>query len=112
MPIRSAEEAAAMDLADVGRLGQPVIESSTTTDAALDPETGPRPLLDAPQNAAAGIAMWVFVVGPLLSLAVIVPLAWGWGLTPLDLAMAVVGYVVSGFGVTVGYHRCFTHRAF
>jgi stearoyl-CoA desaturase (delta-9 desaturase) len=106
-----------MDLADAGRLGQPAIQSSTTADPVLDPvldpETGgPRPLLDAPQNAAAGIAMWVFVIGPIVCLAVVVPLTWGWGLTPLDLTMAVVGYLVSGFGVTVGYHRCFTHRAF
>jgi stearoyl-CoA desaturase (delta-9 desaturase) len=76
------------------------------------PGTTPKPLLDAPQNLAAGIAMWVFVIGPIVGLAVAVPFAWGWGLSTLDIVMAGVGYVVSGFGVTAGYHRCFTHRSF
>lgn len=40
------------------------------------------------------------------------PLARGWGLSPLDVALAACCYCVSGLGVTVGYHRCFTHRAF
>jgi len=71
-----------------------------------------KPLLDAPQNLAAGITMWIFVVGPMLCLTVAVPLAWDRGLSALDLALAVGAYLVSGFGVTVGYHRCFTHRSF
>jgi stearoyl-CoA desaturase (Delta-9 desaturase) len=74
--------------------------------------SSPKPLLDTPQSLAAGIAMWIFVVGPVACLLVIVPFAWGWGLTPLDLGLAAACYVVSGLGVTVGYHRCFTHRAF
>ncbi|OIJ64791.1 acyl-CoA desaturase [Streptomyces mangrovisoli] len=73
---------------------------------------GPRPLLDAPQTAAAGAAMWVFVVGPPLALVAVVPFAWGWGLSALDVGMAAVAYLVSGFGLTVGYHRLFTHRSF
>ena len=48
-----------------------------------------RPLLDAPQSAAAGIAMWVAVVLPLIGLAVAIPVGWGWGLSVLDLSMAV-----------------------
>jgi stearoyl-CoA desaturase (delta-9 desaturase) len=76
------------------------------------PTTAPKPLLDAPQNLYAAIAMWIFVIGPMLCLLVIVPLTWGWGLTPFDIALAAGCYVVSGLGVTVGYHRCFTHRAF
>jgi stearoyl-CoA desaturase (delta-9 desaturase) len=71
-----------------------------------------KPMLDSPQTLAAGIAMWIFVVGPVAALAVVVPFAWGWGLTPLDLVMAAVGYLISGLGIAVGYHRLFTHRAF
>ena len=76
------------------------------------PTSSPKPMLDAPQNLAAAIAMWMFVIGPMLCLLIVVPFAWGWGVTPLDLGLAAVCYVVSGLGVTVGYHRCFTHRAF
>ncbi|MFJ6701723.1 MULTISPECIES: acyl-CoA desaturase [unclassified Streptomyces] len=84
----------------------------TVTEGGVETPAGARPLLDAPQNAAAGVAMWIFVVGPLLCLVVAVPLLWGRGLSALDVGMAVVAYLVSGFGLTVGYHRLFTHRSF
>ena len=80
--------------------------------AELWREATAKPLLDAPQNVAATAAMWTFVVGPLLGLVVAVPIAWGWGLSPLDIEMAAIGYLVSGLGIAVGYHRCFTHRSF
>jgi stearoyl-CoA desaturase (delta-9 desaturase) len=80
--------------------------------AGLSGEGEAKPLLDAPQSLAAGIAMWVFVVGPMVGLAIIVPLTWGWGLTMLDVVMFAVTYFISGVGIAVGYHRHFTHRAF
>jgi stearoyl-CoA desaturase (delta-9 desaturase) len=39
-------------------------------------------------------------------------LAWGWGLSWLDVGLAVGFYFLSGFGITAGFHRYFTHRAF
>ncbi|MFF3511479.1 acyl-CoA desaturase [Streptomyces sp. NPDC002573] len=84
----------------------------TATEHETDIEGGVKPLLDAPQTAAAAAAMWTFVVGPMICLIIAVPLAWGWGLSALDIGMAVVAYLVSGFGLTVGYHRLFTHRSF
>ena len=39
-------------------------------------------------------------------------MAWGWGLGWRDLAIAFVMYVISGHGVTVGFHRYFTHGSF
>jgi stearoyl-CoA desaturase (delta-9 desaturase) len=54
----------------------------------------------------------ILVVGPVAALAVAVPLLWGRAITFTDLIMATVFYVVSGFGVTVGYHRLFAHRSF
>jgi stearoyl-CoA desaturase (delta-9 desaturase) len=41
-----------------------------------------------------------------------VPLAWGWGLGWTDLGIATGFYIVATLGVTVGYHRYFTHGAF
>ena len=40
------------------------------------------------------------------------PLLWGHAVSLLDIVLAAVFYVVTGFGVTVGYHRLFTHRSF
>ncbi|MGH2736637.1 MAG: acyl-CoA desaturase [Actinomycetota bacterium] len=37
---------------------------------------------------------------------------WGWGVTPVDFAIFLSFYMLSGFGVTVGYHRLFTHQSF
>jgi stearoyl-CoA desaturase (delta-9 desaturase) len=71
-----------------------------------------KPMLDTPQTVAAAAAMWTFVVGPMIGLAVVVLFAWGWGLTTLDLIMTAVAYAISGLGIAVGYHRLFTHRAF
>jgi stearoyl-CoA desaturase (delta-9 desaturase) len=53
-----------------------------------------------------------FMVVPLLALAAAVPLAWGWGLTWLDVGLAVFFYYFTGLGVTVGFHRHFTHGSF
>src|SRR5215211_4511341 len=52
------------------------------------------------------------VVVPLLIVVVAVPLLWGSLVGPSDLAVFAVMYVVCGLGVTVGYHRMLTHRAF
>ncbi|HEY4007187.1 MAG TPA: acyl-CoA desaturase [Pseudonocardia sp.] len=54
----------------------------------------------------------IFVTVPFLALLAAVPLAWGWGLRWLDIGLAFGFYLVSGLGVTVGFHRYFTHRAF
>jgi stearoyl-CoA desaturase (delta-9 desaturase) len=56
--------------------------------------------------------VYVFVVIPLLALIAAVPFAWGWGLGWADVAIAAVFYVVSGLGITVGFHRYFTHGSF
>ncbi len=76
------------------------------------PRPGPRPLWDAPRTWAGLVTMWVFVIGPFVVLVVAVPVAWGQGLSVLDATMAIVAYLVSGFGLTAGYHRLFTHRSF
>jgi len=54
----------------------------------------------------------VFLIVPFLALIAAVPFAWGWGLGWTDIGIAVGFYIVSSLGVTVGYHRYFTHGAF
>src|SRR5436305_3381460 len=53
-----------------------------------------------------------FVAVPTLAVAAAVPLAWGWGLGWHDIVIAAVFYAISGHGITVGFHRYFTHGAF
>jgi stearoyl-CoA desaturase (delta-9 desaturase) len=52
------------------------------------------------------------VVVPLLAVIAAVPLLWGSLVGPSDLVVFAVMYVLCGLGVTVGYHRMLTHRAF
>jgi stearoyl-CoA desaturase (delta-9 desaturase) len=52
------------------------------------------------------------VIGPALALGLAIPLLWGSVVHMRDIVLAIAFYLVSGFGVTVGYHRLFTHRSF
>jgi len=65
-----------------------------------------------PKGTGARILIAVFVGVPFLALLATVPLAWDWGLGWHDIVIGGVFYVVSGLGVTVGFHRYFTHRSF
>ena len=52
------------------------------------------------------------VVVPFIAFVVAVVLLWNKAVGVIDLAIMFVLYVVTGFGITVGYHRLLTHRAF
>ena len=73
---------------------------------------GPKPLTEGKQKQGVLIALWAFVVIPFLALLVAVPVAWGGWLSWSDVAVGLVFYMVSGVGVTVGFHRYLTHGSF
>ena len=52
------------------------------------------------------------VVVPFVAFLVAVVLLWNKAVGAIDLAIMVVLYAVTGLGITVGYHRLLTHRAF
>jgi len=54
----------------------------------------------------------VAVVLPFAGFIAALALLWGSGVTWLDLGILAVMYVLVGFGVTIGFHRMLTHRAF
>jgi len=58
------------------------------------------------------VALALFIGVPFLALLAAIPVAWGWGLGWHDIVIAVAMYAISGHGVTVGYHRHFTHGSF
>ena len=84
-----------------------ILQEQPTTAAS-----GPKPLTDAEQTTGILIALWAFVTVPFLALIAAVPVAWGGWLSWTDAAIALVWYVVSGLGITIGYHRYFTHGSF
>lgn len=49
---------------------------------------------------------------PFLGFIAAIVLLWNDGVTWLDLAVMTAMYLFTGIGITVGYHRLFTHRSF
>src|SRR3954466_137202 len=58
------------------------------------------------------VALWIFIVVPLLAVVAAGFVLWGNGLSWHDVVIAVAFYLVSGHGITVGFHRYFTHGSF
>jgi stearoyl-CoA desaturase (delta-9 desaturase) len=58
------------------------------------------------------VALAIFIVVPLLGVLASGFVLWGTGLSWVDLTLALVFYAVSGHGITVGFHRYFTHGSF
>ena len=74
---------------------------------AVEPHTDP-----TISHRGESIALGIFIAVPFAALVTAVPVAWGWGLGWWDVAIAVVMYMISGLGITVGFHRYFTHGSF
>jgi stearoyl-CoA desaturase (delta-9 desaturase) len=83
-----------------------------TAPEPVAPGSGAKPVTAGVRPLGETTLVYVFVIVPLLALLAAVPLAWGWGLSWLDVGLAVGFYLLTGFGVTIGYHRLFTHRSF
>jgi stearoyl-CoA desaturase (Delta-9 desaturase) len=52
------------------------------------------------------------VVVPLLGVLAAIVLLWNRAIDAADLAVLLVMYMITAFGVTIGFHRLLTHRAF
>jgi stearoyl-CoA desaturase (delta-9 desaturase) len=58
------------------------------------------------------VAYLIAVIVPFLGLVAAVTLLWGRGMSWVELGLLLGMYVLTGLGITVGYHRLFTHRSF
>ncbi|MBZ0170812.1 MAG: acyl-CoA desaturase [Phycisphaerales bacterium] len=65
-----------------------------------------------PVSQAQRIVTLLVMLVPLAGLAVAMVSVWGWGFGWVELGLLLGMYVLTGLGVTVGYHRLFTHRSF
>jgi len=73
----------------------------------------PKPDLEPePKSNFERVLLAVFVVVPFLALFAAIPMAWGRFIGWTDVIIAAVFYVFAGLGVTVGFHRYFTHGSF
>ena len=80
----------------------------------LTPEVQSTSAAEPVQLNSAGmrVTIGVFVVVPLLAVLAAIPVAWGGWLSWLDVVLAVAFYAITAVGITVGYHRYFTHGSF
>jgi len=98
--------------------GQAASLTTPATGGPVGPATGTqvrpiRPDMDEETTSTfQRVLVGVFVAIPFLALIAAIPLLWGWGLNWHDVVIALVFYWVSGLGITVGYHRYFTHGSF
>jgi stearoyl-CoA desaturase (Delta-9 desaturase) len=54
----------------------------------------------------------IVVFGPFAGLVAGIVLLWGWGFSWAELGVLLGMYVLTALGITVGFHRLFTHRSF
>ncbi|MDQ6935594.1 MAG: fatty acid desaturase [Actinomycetota bacterium] len=64
------------------------------------------------QSRKEQVALAIFIIVPFLAVLAAIPIAWGGWLSWTDVVITLVMYAVTGHGITVGYHRLFTHKAF
>jgi stearoyl-CoA desaturase (Delta-9 desaturase) len=87
-------------------------------EVTLVPVADPAAELPPSQEAAGGLSagLWVAnlfaVIVPFLALGAAAAFLWGWGFSWADLGLLLGMYVLTILGVTVGFHRLFTHRSF
>jgi stearoyl-CoA desaturase (delta-9 desaturase) len=79
-------------------------------------ETAPQleapPEIFTPPSRSRKTAMIVITVLPFIGLVAAVTMLWNQAVGWTDLVLFLGLYVLCGFGITIGYHRMLTHRAF
>jgi stearoyl-CoA desaturase (delta-9 desaturase) len=75
--------------------------------------SGPKPIHGEVRDAGRQSLIYLFLLIPMAALAAAVPFAWTTGLLSwTDIALSVGFYILTLHGITIGYHRLFTHSSF
>lgn len=91
-------------------------DAEAIMDAALE-EEGPPKIKGVKMASAKELRFQrritaLFTIGPLIGVIAAIWLLWGSGISGLDFGLFLGFYLFTGLGVTVGFHRLFTHRSF
>jgi stearoyl-CoA desaturase (delta-9 desaturase) len=85
-----------------------ILSNPTPTDSPKAIPTQALPSI----STAARIATLAALTIPFAGLVTALVFLWGWGFGWVDFGLLVGGYLLTALGVTVGFHRLFTHRSF
>jgi stearoyl-CoA desaturase (delta-9 desaturase) len=77
-----------------------------------DPPQGEAEMVAIEHEGAERAVNGVVIAVPLAAVVLAGWLAWGGTLHWQDLVVLSITYVLTGMGITVGFHRLFTHRSF
>ena len=79
----------------------------------FDPSPTPVAVGEPPRRLALQrLITTILVLTPVLALGAGLPVLWGHAIYWSDVILAVALYAISGYGMTVGFHRLFAHRSF
>ena len=90
----------------------PATATADARTAAPDLETVSATLGGDTQSRKEQIVLGALIIVPFLAVAAAIPVAWGGWLGWTDVLITVVMYWLTGHGITVGFHRLFTHKSF
>ncbi len=89
----------------------PPSAASSSPDPSLN-ESTPLQEYSLSRRIIAWLGTFIGVTVPLLGVFAAAYLLWGWGFGWVDLTLLVSMYLLTMIGITVGFHRLFTHRSF
>lgn len=92
--------------------GQNVRMNDRRSQSISRAESPPRADVVQPVSTGVRLLNLTAVVLPLAGFVAVVASLWGWGFHWVDGSLLAGMYVLTAVGITVGYHRLFTHRAF
>ncbi len=80
---------------------------------SLNPLVSERPTeLLVPAGLVRKLINLGIIIFPLAGFLTAIVMLWGWGFGWVDLGLLVGMYLLTALGITVGFHRLFTHRSF
>src|SRR5687767_14572916 len=79
-----------------------------------DPAAELPPREEPPKRASLAVrtVTLIAIIVPLLGVVAAPFFVWGWGFHWTDLGLLLGMYVLTAWGITVGFHRLFVHRSF
>jgi stearoyl-CoA desaturase (delta-9 desaturase) len=89
----------------------PEADTSILGDSSSVEEAGAAPQFER-KGQLEQVALLAFITIPFLAILAAVPVAWNRGLGWHDMVIATGMYAIAGHGITVGFHRYFTHGSF